>query len=154
VAECDVIRRVLAWIGAAVFALCAVLGLWTVGQFAVALYPLIQLATRESGSGGMGGVSVGFSEGIGWQITALLPSIVLNRVLASRARLERGLFGSLHRAQSILLLAVGALVLVLVIVAFAGISGVVPFITVMFLILLAISLQCLALAGVLTLSAG
>jgi hypothetical protein len=42
---------------------------------------------------------------------------------------------------------------VLIVVAFAGLSGLAPFITIMFLILLSVALQCLALGGMLAILA-
>jgi hypothetical protein len=142
-------KRLLAWIGAAVFGIAGVLGLWTAGTLGLAFSPFIQFTT-QSESGGLGAVSVGFSEGIGWELVALLPSIALNRVLARRARLEGGPIASLHRAQSLLLLAVGALVVPVFVVSFTGLLA---FFTGIFLIVLTIALQCLALAGVLGLIA-
>ena len=147
----DVIRTALAWIGAAVFGACGAFGLWTSVKFGLAFFFFIQ-ETKQSGSGGLGAVSVGFAEGIGWELVALPPSIVLNRVLARRARREGRLFASLHRAQSVFLLAVGALILLLLAMPF-GLLGFGTFFTVTVLIVLALALQCLALAGVLGLLA-
>ncbi len=142
-------KRVLAWIGAAAFGIAGVLGLWTAGTLGLAFSPFIQFTT-QSESGGLGAVSGGVSESIGWELVALLPSIALNRVLVRRVRLEGGRIASLHRAQSVLLLAVGALVVLLFVVSFTGLLA---FFTGIFLIVLAIALQSLALAGVLGLLA-
>jgi hypothetical protein len=142
-------KRLLAWIGAAVFGIAGVLGLWTAGTLGLAFSPFIQFMT-QSESGGLGAVSVGFSEAIGWELAAVLPSIALNRVLVRRVRLEGALIASLHRAQSVLLLAVGALVVLLFVVSF---TGPLAFFTGIFVIVIAIALQCLALAGVLGLLA-
>jgi hypothetical protein len=142
-------KRLLAWSGAAVFGIAGVLGLWTAGTLALAFSPCIQFST-QSESGGLGAFSVGFSEGVGWEVLALLPSIALNRVLVRRVRLEGGRIASLHRAQSVLLLTAGVLVVLLFVLGFTSLPA---FFTGIILIVLAIALQSLALAGVLGLLA-
>jgi len=141
-------KRALAWAGAVAAAVCGVVILWDAVAMARAFYPLF--VAVESGSGGIGAVSVGVASQVSIALLGLIPSVIVNRWLARRARAAQGRLRSLHRVHSMLLAAVAVGVVLLVLAIAVG-----PFLSipalfgVELLALFAIGVQFLVLAGIL-----
>ena len=144
------LKRALAIVGAAAAAVCGVVILWDFVVMVREFYPLFMAV--ETGSGGIGAVSVGATAQVSIALLGLIPSVVVNRWLARRARAAQGRLRSFHRVHSMLLVAVGAGVVLLVLVLAVPLG---PFLLVagMFsvelLTLFAIGVQFLILAGML-----
>jgi hypothetical protein len=145
------LKRALAVVGAIAAAVCGVLILWDVVVMVREFYPLFT-AALDTGSGGIGAVSVGATAQVSIALLGLIPAVVVNRWLARRTRAAQGRLRSLHRVHSMLLVAIGLGVVLLVLVvavplgSFLLVAGI---FSVELLTLFAIGVQFLILAGML-----
>jgi hypothetical protein len=145
--------KILCFMGAILAAVLGLLVLRTainMGSEFGTLFAPMPGQTEDTGSGGLGAVSVGVSEPLVLAVFALIPSAVINRILVRRALLT-GTKRSLYRTHSVLLLLIVGLIaipLVLGIVTPVALSAPI-LITLGVVLLFAVGVQFLVLAAML-----